>query len=145
MTILAASPPGGSLPFGAPRASLTIYARLPPSDRALAYLGIRIRRDGADWAVDGVNDWVSSKVNAAAEKGSVADEEAYMGIGDKISNKAEEVGGKAKEAVGDATDNESLEAEGKVDQSSAHGKQAGENVKDALREASTAVKGDDGR
>ena len=85
------------------------------------------------------------EVNAAAEKDSVADEEACMGIGDKISNKAEEVGGKAKEAVGDATDNESLEAEGKVDQSSAHGKQAGENVKDALREASTAVKGDDGR
>ncbi len=68
-----------------------------------------------------------------------------MGIGDKISNKAEEAGGKAKEAVGDATDNESLEAEGKMDQTSAHGKQAGENVKDALREAGDAVKGDDHR
>ena len=68
-----------------------------------------------------------------------------MGLDDKIGNKAEEAAGKVKEEVGDATDNESLEAEGKVDQSSAHGKQAGENVKDALREASTAVKGDDGR
>jgi uncharacterized protein YjbJ (UPF0337 family) len=66
-----------------------------------------------------------------------------MGIGDKISNKAEEVGGKAKEAVGDATDNRDLEAEGKLDQTEAHGKQAGENVKDALREASRAVKGDE--
>ena len=68
-----------------------------------------------------------------------------MGFDDKAENKAEELKGRAKEAVGDATDNESLEAEGKVDQSSAHGKQAGENVKDALREASTALKGDDGR
>lgn len=65
-----------------------------------------------------------------------------MGIGDKISNKAEEAGGKVKEGVGDATDNESLQAEGVADQSSAHAKQAGENVKDALHDASKAVKGD---
>jgi uncharacterized protein YjbJ (UPF0337 family) len=37
------------------------------------------------------------------------------------------------EAWGDATDNERLEAEGKVDQSKADLKQAGEKVKDALR------------
>lgn len=66
-----------------------------------------------------------------------------MGIGDKIGNKAEELGGKAKEAAGDATDNERLEAEGQADQTAAHGKQAGEKVKDALREASKAVKGDE--
>ena len=30
-----------------------------------------------------------------------------MGIGDKIQNKAEELGGKAKEAVGKATDDDS--------------------------------------
>ena len=29
-----------------------------------------------------------------------------MGIGDKIQNKAQEASGKAKEAYGDATDNE---------------------------------------
>jgi len=68
-----------------------------------------------------------------------------MGIGDKISNKVEELTGKTKEGVGDATDNRSLEAEGQADQSAAHTKQAGENVKDALREASTAVKGDSAR
>ena len=33
-----------------------------------------------------------------------------------IQNKAEELGGKAKEAFGDATGNERLEAEGKADQ-----------------------------
>ena len=56
-----------------------------------------------------------------------------MGIGDKISNKAEEAGGKVKEGVGNATDNESLQAEGVADQSSANAKQAGENVKDTFK------------
>lgn len=36
-----------------------------------------------------------------------------MGIGDKISNAAEDFGGRAKEAAGDLTDNEKLQAEGK--------------------------------
>ena len=57
-----------------------------------------------------------------------------MGIDDKIDNKAEDVGGKVKESVGKATDDERLEAEGKVDQSSADLKQAGEKVKDAFRD-----------
>jgi uncharacterized protein YjbJ (UPF0337 family) len=68
-----------------------------------------------------------------------------MGIGDKIQNKAEELGGKAKAGAGEATDDDSLKAEGRADQGSAHAKQAGENIKDALREASNAVKGDDKR
>ena len=42
--------------------------------------------------------------------------------------------GKAKEAAGKATDDEQLEAEGKVDQSKADLKQAGEKVKDAFRD-----------
>ena len=71
-----------------------------------------------------------------------------MGIGDKddkIQHKAEEVAGKVKEGVGDATDNRDLEAEGQAEQSQANVKQAGDNVADALREASTAVKGDEKR
>jgi uncharacterized protein YjbJ (UPF0337 family) len=68
-----------------------------------------------------------------------------MGIGDKIQNKAEELAGKAKASTGDATDNERLEAEGRAEESSAHVKQSGENVKDALREAGQAMKGDDKR
>ena len=39
-----------------------------------------------------------------------------MGLDDKISNKAEDLKGKAKEHTGSATGNESLEAEGKGDQ-----------------------------
>lgn len=53
-----------------------------------------------------------------------------MGLGDKMSNRAEETKGRVKEGVGDATDNEQLEAEGKVDQLKAKGKQGVEDVKD---------------
>ncbi|MFT4294544.1 MAG: CsbD family protein [Micropruina sp.] len=63
-----------------------------------------------------------------------------MGIGDKIQNKAEEVGGKIKEAVGDATDNERLQAEGAADQASAKAKQAGEAVKDGVKDAAEDAK-----
>ena len=56
-----------------------------------------------------------------------------MGLDDKINNAAEDAGGKAKEAVGRATDDERLEAEGRTDQASADLKQAGENVKDAFK------------
>jgi uncharacterized protein YjbJ (UPF0337 family) len=52
---------------------------------------------------------------------------------DKMKNKAEELGGKGKEAVGDATDNRDLEAEGKADQVSGNLKQAGEKVKDVFK------------
>ena len=55
-----------------------------------------------------------------------------MGIGDDIKNKAEELVGKGKEAVGKATDNDKLVAEGKADQAKASVKKAGENVKDAV-------------
>ncbi|HET8928408.1 MAG TPA: CsbD family protein [Microbacterium sp.] len=58
-----------------------------------------------------------------------------MGIDDKIKNTSEDVAGKAKEAVGDATDNEELQAEGKADQAGANLKQAGEKVKDAFKDA----------
>jgi uncharacterized protein YjbJ (UPF0337 family) len=55
-----------------------------------------------------------------------------MGLGDKISNAKDDLVGKAKEAQGKATDDESREAEGKADQSKADIKRAGENVKDAF-------------
>jgi uncharacterized protein YjbJ (UPF0337 family) len=52
---------------------------------------------------------------------------------DKMKNKAEELGGKGKEAVGDATDDRDLQAEGKADQASGDLKQAGEKVKDVFK------------
>ena len=57
-----------------------------------------------------------------------------MGTDDKVQNKAEELKGKAKEGVGDATDNEQLRAEGRADQASGNLKQDGEKVKDAFRD-----------
>ncbi|MET4001542.1 MULTISPECIES: CsbD family protein [Arthrobacter] len=57
-----------------------------------------------------------------------------MGLGDKISNKAQEVVGKGKESLGDVTNNEKLQAEGAADQAAAKAKQAGEHVKDAAKD-----------
>ena len=56
-----------------------------------------------------------------------------MGLGDKIENKAEEWKGEGKEAVGDATDDDQLKAEGQIDQAKGNIKQAGEKVKDAFK------------
>jgi uncharacterized protein YjbJ (UPF0337 family) len=52
---------------------------------------------------------------------------------DKAKNKVEDLGGKAKEAVGSATGDKSTENEGKVDQIKANLKDAGEKVKDAFK------------
>lgn len=65
-----------------------------------------------------------------------------MSGGDKLSNKAEELGGKVKEGVGRATGNERLEGEGKTDQAKADVKQGVENVKDSAKDA---LGGDDRR
>lgn len=56
-----------------------------------------------------------------------------MGLGDKIENTKDKVVGKAKEAFGDATNNEKLQAEGAAQQAEGSVKQAGENVKDAFK------------
>jgi uncharacterized protein YjbJ (UPF0337 family) len=56
-----------------------------------------------------------------------------MSAADKIRNAAEDLAGKAKEAVGNVTDNDKLVAEGKADQTKADAKKAGENVKDAFK------------
>ena len=55
-----------------------------------------------------------------------------MGLADKAKNAAQDAAGKVKEAVGDATDNDRLRAEGQADQAKGNLKQAGENVKDAF-------------
>lgn len=55
-----------------------------------------------------------------------------MSAADKMKNAAEDLKGNAKETAGKVTGNERMEAEGKVDQTKAHAKKAGENVKDAL-------------
>ena len=56
-----------------------------------------------------------------------------MGMGDKIDNKADELKGKVKETVGNATDDKDLEAEGHGDQAKGNLKQAAEKVKDVFK------------
>ena len=52
---------------------------------------------------------------------------------DKAKNKLEELGGKAKEAIGKLTGDKSTENEGKRDQVESHLKDAGEKVKDFFK------------
>ena len=63
-----------------------------------------------------------------------------MGMDDKIKNKARGPQRQGKEAAGKATDNESLEAEGKADQGEAKVKKAGEHVKDAASDVKDTFK-----
>lgn len=57
-----------------------------------------------------------------------------MGLLDKAKNEGEIAKGKVKEGVGDATDNDRMEAEGQADQTSGNTKQVGEKVKDVFRD-----------
>ena len=56
-----------------------------------------------------------------------------MSAADKIKNAAQDVIGKGKEAVGNATDNDKLVAEGQADQTKASAKKVGEDVKDVFK------------
>jgi uncharacterized protein YjbJ (UPF0337 family) len=56
-----------------------------------------------------------------------------MSAEDKIRNKAEELRGKGKAAVGRATDDPELEAEGKAEETRGNVKQVGEKIKDVFK------------
>ena len=56
-----------------------------------------------------------------------------MGKEDKMKNKGEGALGKGKEKLGSATNDKSMENEGRRDQSKSDAKQAGEKVKDAFK------------
>jgi uncharacterized protein YjbJ (UPF0337 family) len=56
-----------------------------------------------------------------------------MSFIDKAKNTAEKVTGEVKEAVGKATDNKDLEAEGKKDQTKGSLKNTGEDIKDTFK------------
>ena len=57
-----------------------------------------------------------------------------MDAKDKAQNMGEDLKGKAEEAVGHVTDDDSKVAEGKADQAKADVKRAGSHVKDAFKE-----------
>jgi uncharacterized protein YjbJ (UPF0337 family) len=56
-----------------------------------------------------------------------------MSFIDKAKNTAEKVAGEVKEAVGKATDDKDLRAEGKKDQTKGSLKNTGEDIKDAFK------------
>jgi len=56
-----------------------------------------------------------------------------MSTEDKIKNKIEDLGGKAKEAVGKVTKDRDTRNEGRADQAKSNLKDAGEKVKDAFK------------
>ncbi|GAA4117051.1 hypothetical protein GCM10022215_17280 [Nocardioides fonticola] len=58
--------------------------------------------------------------------------ERTMGLADKAKNAAQDALGKAKEVVGDLTDDKELQAEGKADQAESSVKKVGENIKDTF-------------
>lgn len=68
-------------------------------------------------------------IGSHGEKGGL-----HMGLGDKISNQAEEAKGKLKEGAGEVTGDEQLEAEGKLEQGKAKFKQGVEDLKDTVAE-----------
>lgn len=63
-----------------------------------------------------------------------------MSMEDRIDSKAQEYGGKAKEAAGKLTDDEELAQRGRNDQAKAGVKKAVNDVKDAVRDATDKVK-----
>ncbi|GAA2360089.1 hypothetical protein Cme02nite_37050 [Catellatospora methionotrophica] len=56
-----------------------------------------------------------------------------MGTVDSAKHHLQDIAGKAKEHVGDATDNHSLQAEGVAEQAKAKAGMAADDVRDALR------------
>lgn len=52
---------------------------------------------------------------------------------DKLKNKIEDLGGRAKEAIGRATGDHETRDEGRADQAKSNLKDAGEKVKDAFK------------
>ena len=62
-----------------------------------------------------------------------------MGLDDRLENKVQDLAGRGKEAVGAATDDESLKSEGKADQAKAGLKDKVEDVKDKVSDATDKV------
>jgi len=63
-----------------------------------------------------------------------------MGVGDKLSAGLDKLKGKAEEAVGKATGDEKLVAEGRADQIKGEAKHAAAEVKDAAHDVGEHIK-----
>ena len=66
--------------------------------------------------------------------GRSADEgDAVMAMGDRIPTRAEEQQARGRQTVGDATGNDDLKAGGEKDEATGNVKQAGEKIKDVVK------------
>ena len=63
-----------------------------------------------------------------------------MGIDDKIADKSDVLKGQAKEAAGEATDDEDLESEGEMDQAKAKVEETKDDLKDTASDAKDKLK-----
>lgn len=63
-----------------------------------------------------------------------------MSVSDKLKHAAQDAKGKAKEAAGAATGNDSMKAEGRGDQGRASAKEAGRHVKEAGKNVKDSLK-----
>ena len=63
----------------------------------------------------------------------VPGKQKHMSGADKVKNKIEDLGGRAKEAIGKATGDRDTRDEGRADQAKSSLKDAGEKVKDAFK------------
>jgi uncharacterized protein YjbJ (UPF0337 family) len=65
--------------------------------------------------------------------------DTMSGTDDKMRGKFDEATGKAKQAIGDMTDNDKMRDEGRADEAKGKGKQALGNVKNAADDAKDAI------
>jgi uncharacterized protein YjbJ (UPF0337 family) len=86
-------------------------------------------------------DSASAPQTALRTESMASERNVIMGLDDKTKHQAEEATGKAKEFVGDKTDNERLQAEGQAEQTDAKLKQAGDKARDAAHDAKDAFTG----
>ena len=64
----------------------------------------------------------------------MADDLTTRGIKNEVEGAAKQVEGKVRNAVGDATDNRDLQAEGQAEKSASDLKQGAEKAKDAFKD-----------
>jgi len=75
------------------------------------------------------------RVRVSCDRGVSQLKEDAMSAENKMEAGMDKVKGRVKEAAGKLTDNERLEAEGKVDQAKGDVKSAAEKAKDAVKDA----------
>jgi uncharacterized protein YjbJ (UPF0337 family) len=90
---------------------------------------------------DGERVAPSSRNQDATESPALGERRANNDRGrNNVDEKWDQVKGKAKERVGEATDDEDLEAEGKLDQAKGKAKEGWEDTKEAGAKAKEAVR-----